>query len=1021
MGELRADLRRFVERVPAWITAPGRVAERMRQDWQTVRRLAVKAGSRLGSARGFRSKLQELHWIAGKARDRVANRLKRTIAAASAPQTRLDRAAALTSQRTALSAVLAGASTLPACVPLGGGAIAIAIAAHRGKPSVLFRDGYSNLHPATIIDSYSMRFPAEEAPVTCFIIETPSEIFETGLTPISVLVRTAGEQVIFEDVATEPDHSIIVRGFQFENGCATFWGKHLGGATDFISLGLFVDGDLSASCTVSPNGNRFSGAVAPDHVHFDGRVHLLELRALPQMSLLASLDQILPLHLTPWKALQAHARPPLDGTLAPQGRHYFRSYQHWFHKLRQHGPDGVPPLDQLFVELSQGSKKRGTYPKIEFSTFAHPTVSIVMPVHNTCEVTYLCLCSLLFAFNETSFEIIVVDDGSSDETTNLPDFVHGIGILRNDRAEGFVRACNNGAARARGEFVLLLNNDTQVTARWLDELVAAFRNFDNVGLVGPKLVQTDGRLHAAGGVVLASGNPWNVGRDENPDDPRYGYLRKVDYVSGIALMIPRELWQRVGGFSNEFSPTSFEDADLAMKVRQTGHFVVYVPTSTIYHSEGQLAGFGVVAGPKSFREVNRPKFRKKWAHVFGTLGPEGKSLDRERDRDVAFRVLFIDHQFPFADIDAGSYAAFQEVRLLQAMGAKVTFLPRNLAWMDRHTFALQRAGVECLYAPYVTNFLEYIRTHACDYDLVLVTRYKIAEQVVPIVRSSSARTRVAFNLADLHFLREFREATTKSSGYSFGSAEATRRSELGVVMASDLTFSYSDFEIEILETQVRRGTKLARMPWVVECRERTYSFAQTRNVLFLGNFGHNPNLQAVRFFAREVMPLVRGRLPEAIFDVIGSGARTMVPELASDRVRVIGYVSNLSEPLDSARVFVGPLFAGAGLKGKVLDAISHGVPCVLSPVAAEGTGLVNEVHCLIANAREEWADCVVRLYTDEDLWNRISVNAMELARTKYSFAEGSLVFDSALASIGITGQKHWGLAYRHARPERYGL
>jgi glycosyltransferase involved in cell wall biosynthesis len=329
--------------------------------------------------------------------------------------------------------------------------------------------------------------------------------------------------------------------------------------------------------------------------------------------------------------------------------------------------------------------------------------------------------------------------------------------------------------------------------------------------------------------------------------------------------------------------------------------------------------------------------------------------------------------------------------------------------------------VECLYAPYVLNFLEYVRAHAHEYDLVMVTRHKIAEQVVPIVRSSAPGTKIAFNLADLHFLRELREAAAQSPGYSYWAAEETRRSEVAAVMASDLTLSYSDFEIGILESQLPTGTKLARMPWVVDSPGRATPFAETRDILFLGGFGHNPNLKAVRFFAGEVMPLIRERLPTAVFDVIGSGARSMIPELKSDQVRILGYVPDLSEPLDRARVFVAPLFAGAGLKGKVLDAIAHGVPCVLSAIAAEGIGLIDGIDCLIADSKEAWADCVVRLYTTEELWNQISVNAMSLAKTRYSFAEGTAALENALGMIGISARRDWGLPYRHARPDRYGI
>lgn len=995
------------------------IARRVRERWRTLNRLTGKARVRLQEARGARGKLREFRWILRKAKDRFARLLKIALAPRPVLHSPHARQIALASQRTAISRMFIDSSAGPTCVPIGSGALALSLpAGGHGVVSLHLRDKFANLHSAKIIDSHAI---GENGGEVRLVVQIPREFVDAKWATADVVLRTGNEQVVFADVPLGNEPSFLLREFQFENSIVSFAGECLGESPATITLGVFVDDDLSASCTLIPGRGTFAGALSVDHAHLDGRPHLLELRELPGMSVLASFYRLLPLHLTPWNALQTYARPPLDGSLSPQARHYLRSYQQWFARLRARGMDGIPPLDELFAELSQGFRKRHTYPKIAFAQPAHPTVSIVIPAHNKCEITYLCLCSLLFAFNETPFEIIIVDDGSSDETTRLSDFVEGISILRHDRAQGFVRACNDGAARARGEFVVMLNNDTQVTARWLDELVAVFRNFDRVGLAGSKLVYPDGRLQEAGGVIWGSGNPWNVGRDGNPDDPRYNYLRKVDYVSGAALMMRRELWNEVEGFGEEFAPGYFEDTDLAMKVRQTGRFVVYVPTSTVYHFEGQSAGTNVSAGMKSFQEVNRPKFRKKWSHVYRNYGREGEALDHEKDRDAAFRVLFIEHQFPFVDIDAGSYAAFQEMRLFQSMGAKVTFLPRNLAWMDRHALALQRIGVECLYAPYVMSFPEYVRRHASEYDLVYVTRYKIAEQVLPLVRAASTGTKVVFNLADLHFLREQREATAKTPGYSREMSEATRRAELAVVTASDLTFSYSDFEIAMLETLVGKRARLARMPWVVDCRKRATPFPETRDILFIGGFGHHPNAQAAKFFAGEVMPLLREHLSEAMFDVVGSGARTIVPELRSDCVRILGYVPDLAEHLDRARVFVAPLLAGAGLKGKVLDAISHGVPCVLSPIAAEGTGLTDGLDCLIADSKEAWAGCVAKLYTDEELWHRIGANALKLAETRYSFAQGTLAFENALLRVGISARRNWGLAYRHARPERYGL
>ncbi|HEY3637429.1 MAG TPA: glycosyltransferase [Rhizomicrobium sp.] len=991
---------------------------RLKEDWQIVGRLMRKARTRLRETQGTGNKFKEAARIAARAQEKIVRRLKR---AKLLPGTHVahTRQSGLDSQRETLSALLVD-NSLPACAPVGGGVIALSVEGS-AVPAVHLRDAASNLYDARVLDQHSQQFGSEGRSVTRLLVEAPAELLDGQDSAVDVVVRTAEEQVVFHNVGLTSVTSVRIRDFRFENSCMAFSGERLRAETGSFSLAVFVDGEISASSTLSPEGAEFSATMLLDHGHLDGRAHMIELREMPGMSVVAVIHQMLPLHMTPWQALQAYARPPLDGTLSQQARHHFNSYRLWFDRLRENGPADVPPLDLLFAEIQQGFRKRPLYPKIAFRRPDKPVVSVVIPVHNKFEVTYYCLCCLLFAFNDTSFEVIVVDDGSADKTTKITEFVDGIELVRHDTAQGFVKSCNDGAARARGEFIALLNNDTEVTARWLDELVSVFRNFDRVGLAGSKLVYPDGKLQEAGGVVWGSGNPWNVGRHGNADDPRYNYLRKVDYVSGAALMMPRELWDEVGGFSPEFAPAYFEDTDLAMKVRERDRFVVYVPASTVYHFEGQSAGTSVAAGMKAFQEINRPKFRKKWADAYRDHGREGHALDIEKDRDVAFRVLFIDHQYPFVDLDAGSYAAFQEMRMLQSLGAKVTFLPRNVAWMDRHTTALERIGVECLYAPFAMNFTQYIREHASEYDLVFVTRYKVAEQVIPIVRSVSPKTKIAFNLADLHFLRELREAAAKTPGYSRARAEETRRQELAAVRASDVTFSYSDVELGILRRHVPPTTKLARMPWVVDCTGRTTPYSSTRDILFLGGFGHPPNAQAVKFFAGEVMPIIRDQLPDAVFNVIGSGARLRVPELMSDHVRILGYVPSITDYLDRTRVFVAPLLAGAGLKGKVLDAISHGVPCVLSSVAVEGTGLTHGLDCLIADTKESWAQWVVRLYTDEKLWNEISANAFKLAEASYSFAGGAGALGKELARIGLSQRKDWGLSYRFTRPARYGV
>lgn len=848
-------------------------------------------------------------------------------------------------------------------------------------------------------------------------LQAPVELFEDNIAKVDLCVECDGDLTTIPNIVLSNKSDLDILKLSVDASRVEFAGRFKGAIPDQLTLGVFVDGDLSSSSVIQTNGQVFSGVASLNSKHLDGAAHLVELRRMPQLLALASTYEILPMQITPWSAVQVYAGAPLDGTAAPAARHHLRSFRAWFDRIQADPSVRIPPV---YDELLGGFRKRKTYPRLSFAAVANPTVSVVIPVHDKFEITYFCLCALLFAFNETTFEVIVVDDGSSDETVNIDDFVEGIQVVRHKSTLGFVNSCNDGAALARGEFVVMLNNDTEVTARWLDELVSAFRNFNNVGLAGSKLLYPDGHLQEAGGIVWNSGNPWNVGRNANAADPSFNYLRQTDYVSGAAIMLPTELWKQLGGFSAEFAPAYFEDTDLAMKVRAAGHCVVYVPASTVYHYEGQSAGTNVSSGMKRFQEVNRPKFKRKWVRAYGNHSAEGVRPDREKDRNVAFRVLFVDQHVPFVDNDAGSYAAFQEIRLFQSQGAKVTFLPRNLAWMDRHTLALQRIGVECLYAPFVMDFAGYIRQQAAEYDIVYVTRYKIGEQVIPLIRSVAPKTKVVLNVADLHFLRELREAAAGNTNYSIPHAEATRAAELAVVRASDLTFSYSEIELAVLESHISSGAVTAKMPWIVETKDLSRTFESTKDILFLGGFGHPPNEQAVKFFAKDVLPLIRDRIPDICFNIIGSGAPDSIKALASDSVRILGYLPDLDDAFAAHRVFVAPLLAGAGLKGKVLEAMSRGVPSVLSPIAVEGTGLISGNDCLVAKSAQEWADAVIKLYTDRKLWGRISTNALNLAQTRFSFSTGVEMFQEALAKIDIYGRKDWALVYQHARPQRYG-
>src|SRR5690606_4021232 len=212
-----------------------------------------------------------------------------------------------------------------------------------------------------------------------------------------------------------------------------------------------------------------------------------------------------------------------------------------------------------------------------------PRASIVIPVHGQLAHTLACLQALAAHPPATACEVIVVDDCSPDETASVLAAIDGLRLHRRASNGGFIAACNDGAALARGETLVFLNNDTVPQPGWLDALLDRFQAHARAGLVGAQLLYRDGRLQEAGGVVFADGSAWNLGRFESPDDPRFAYVRDADYVSGAAIAIPRDLFEAIGGFDARYAPAYYEDTDLAFKVRASGHRVLYQPASRVVH------------------------------------------------------------------------------------------------------------------------------------------------------------------------------------------------------------------------------------------------------------------------------------------------------------------------------------------------------------------------------------------------------------------------------------------------------
>lgn len=661
----------------------------------------------------------------------------------------------------------------------------------------------------------------------------------------------------------------------------------------------------------------------------------------------------------------------------------------------------------LRFELSDNSIKaliKNTEEKLK-SENKYPLVSILVLCYNKLEYTEKCLTTIFNKTHYDNYEVIVVDNGSVDNTSAyLEAWGNKIKFIHSKENLGFVGGNNLAAQHATGEYILFLNNDTEVTENWLIHLYNTFIIHPQAGAVGSMLVYPDGKLQEAGGIIFNDATGWNYGKGGSVNDSRFSFLREVDYCSAASLMVKKELFIQHGGFDERFAPAYFEDTDLCFGIRKLGKEILYCPLSKVVHHEGTTAGTDLSKGFKKYQKINTSKFIAKWSNELKKQSkPDPNLAYHFSNRKKGKRILIIDDIPPFPDRAAGALRHYHTLKQLLELGNQVTYVhlmgkDYNDKSSTKYFNEFKMKGVEFFWFNYelwwsyreskevkntIKELIELLDLPKRKYDLIYIAFWYIANYFIDDIRKQVPNVPILVDSMDLHYLRETRQAEISDNKNLLAEAKRTKEKELNVYQKADCITTVTENDRQVLKKELPDKSVLI-LTDVHDPKETKIPFEERKDLLFIGNFNHNPNEDAVLYFVKEIFPTIQKAIPDIVFKIVGNNPTEKIKKLESKNIFVSGWVPEVEPYLSSCRVSVVPLRYGAGNKGKVGETLSHGLPMVSTSIGAEGMGIINEEHSFVSDDPQKFSEYCIELYNNKSIWENFSVKGKDLIASQYS-------------------------------------
>lgn len=619
----------------------------------------------------------------------------------------------------------------------------------------------------------------------------------------------------------------------------------------------------------------------------------------------------------------------------------------------------IPDLDRKIIN----------FPKPE-----SPLISIIIPFYNQENYTWNCLTSIAENLPEVSFEIILIDDNSSEKY----DFsqIENITVLKNPKNLGFLKSCNKGIAHANGEYIYLLNNDTVVNKGFLDELIYVFDNFENVGAVGSMLTNADGSLQEAGCVFMKDCHIAQIVDRRKPYYPTVNYIYKVDYCSGCSLLFRKnDDNNQINLFDEQFAPAYFEETDLCFRFKYEQHKdVYYTPFSKIVHFNGASYNAKKGTSPtekEKLFEKNLALFKSKWNEQINAI--EAKTVQqRVLELNQNKNIFFYNNRVPEFDKNSGELRLTEIIKGYKKEGYNTVFIANRNKINNPYNEYFQRLGV-CVYYEYLPykDLNEFYKLFDAKKSIAWFYAANIFVKNYKKVVKQFSQVFTVYDMVDIHHLRFKRALETDPKNRFYQKSYKTfYQLEKEASLHADLIIPISEEEKQYMDTFAKGKKQLviSNIHYPKVKLSDSKEFADRNDLLFIGST-HHPNIDAIYFLANKILPLIWEELPDVKLNIIGD-VNEKIKDINHPNIIFHGYVPDIKPHFLNNRIMVAPLRYGAGVKGKIGQAFEFYLPVITSAIGAEGMLSEKGDNMILAENELDFAEKTINLYKNEQLWKQ---------------------------------------------------